>query len=173
MRYPAETINPEYAAIQHLDPCTDKRYNSTTGNFVSFIVKKGSLFKDPIILLKRFLVKLAMGDAENAAAGYFHLWAFNYIQRDKLVEVFDEDELEAHQLLTHLFFNLRKECDVRLHPDWSILSITGEAHEDNSIQDLWNKDAVGMNTIFDVMAAPIVRSAFKTAVDLLTPMMME
>jgi len=118
----------EYLQVQNQDPSIDKRYESMRGDFVSFIVKRRTLFKDPIILLKRFLARLSRGEATQIIDGYFHLWAFNYAKGEKL-QYLDEDELEAHQIMTRIMFNLRKE-GVKAHLDWSILRIDGEIHDD-------------------------------------------
>jgi len=130
-------INPSYVMIKHLDPCEDKRFESTTGEFCSFITKKGVLTKDPIILLKRFLVKLASGDGENAALGYAHLWAMNYRLKDKLFEIFDEDEMAAHQILTRIMFNLKKE-HVKTRINWDFLKVDGDLPNENVLINLTN-----------------------------------
>nr|AQM32763.1 replicase [Agaricus bisporus virus 6] len=108
MRVAGLPVNVEYVKFERMDPCTDKRFSSTKGEFVSFIVKNGELFKDPILLLKRFLVKLTTGDGENSVDGYLLLWLLNYKKAEKLADCFDPDELEAHQLLTRIMFNLSK-----------------------------------------------------------------
>jgi hypothetical protein len=116
-----------YLTIQAEDPTIDKRYTSSVGDFCSFMVRRGVLFKDPVILLKRFLGRISSGRAEEAVLGYYHLWAFNYNKKDLLVELLDEDELEAHSIMTRIMFNLRKE-GIRTRPDWQLLRIDGEPH---------------------------------------------
>jgi hypothetical protein len=124
-----------YRQVKHLDPTIDKRYDSDRGDFCSFIVKKGRLFKDPVILLKRFLGKLSAGKGDDAALGYFHLWAFNYRQSEYLFDCFDEDELKAHAILTRIMMNLKRE-GIRVHPDWSLLRLDGEVQSEWSALDI-------------------------------------
>jgi len=123
------TKGDAYRQVAHLDPCEDKRYESTTGDFCSFIVKNGKLLKDPIILLKRFLVKIARGQAEEAVLGYAHLWAMNYRLGDQLFDLLDEEELQAHQLMTSMMFNLKKE-GISTRPNWDNLNIRGDLTSD-------------------------------------------
>jgi hypothetical protein len=109
MRKPIVTVSPNYEFFRDIDPCVDKRYVSDKGDFTSHRVYKGVLYKNPILLLKRFLVKLASGRGEESVLGYAEMWKRNYDLRDKLYEIFTEDEMEAHAILTRIFFNLKKE----------------------------------------------------------------
>jgi hypothetical protein len=131
MRRGGLTPNPMYVVYSHVDPCEDKRFDSVRGEFCSFIVKKSKLFKDPIILLKRFIGKISMGAGEDAVKGYAYLWVFNYLKKEHLMECLDEDELEAHQIMTRMMFNLKKE-GLTTRPDWSILKLDGELFSDRT-----------------------------------------
>jgi hypothetical protein len=119
-RLVAGDVSSAYKPFESLDPTIDKRYRSPRGDFTSFIIKDGFLVKDPIILLKRFLVKIEMGAAEDAVDGYHLLWARNYNLSDDLFSIFDEEEMDAHQILTRIFFNLKKE-GLFTKVDWSRL----------------------------------------------------
>jgi len=134
-------ISLAYGQVSHMDPCEDKRYDSLIGAFCSFIVKQGTLTKDPVILLKRFLGKLSQGAGEDAVLGYAHLWAMNYRLGDKLYEVFDEAEMEAHQLLTRIMFNLKRE-GIKTRPDWSKLGLNAEYQVDPKWDILSHADIV-------------------------------
>jgi hypothetical protein len=92
-----------------MDPCVDKRYISPKGDFTSHRVYKGVLYKNPILLLKRFLVKLASGRGEESVLGYAEMWKRNYDLKEQLFDVFTEEEMEAHAIMTRIFFNLKKE----------------------------------------------------------------
>jgi len=131
MRAPYGSLAFDYVNVRDQDPTIDKRYLSDKGDFISFFVRKGVLTKDPIILLKRFLIKISQGKAEDAVLGYFDLWSMNYALGDVLYDVFDEDEMEAHSLLTRIMFNLRKE-GLQTRPDWTKVRIDGELHEENA-----------------------------------------
>lgn len=121
-------VGLRYTQVQHLDPCTDKRFESETGEFCSFLIRKGVLAKDPVILLKRFLGKLSMGAGEDAVLGYAHLWSMNYLLAERLSDIFTEEELTAHQLLTRIMMNLRKE-GLKTKVDWEHLGLRGELQE--------------------------------------------
>jgi len=114
-------LNPEYVRIRHLDPTVVKRFVSGRGEFISFITKGGHVFKDPIILLKRLLIKLATGQGDLAALGYYDLWAWNYNKGELLFSCFTEEEMAAHQITTRIMFNLKKE-GVHVKPDFSKIS---------------------------------------------------
>jgi len=45
------------------------------------------------------------------------------------MEDLDEEELEAHRCMTDIFFNLRKH-GIKRKPDWSLLRLDGEVHDD-------------------------------------------
>jgi len=140
-------LSSDYIKVRHLDPSIDKRYVSDRGDFTSFIVKRGQLFKDPIILCKRFLKKIANGEGEIAIDGYFHLWAFNYAKTDLIAELLDEDEVAAHQIMTRIMFNLRKE-GIKTHVDWSLLKIDGEVKDENNAA-MFYEDATKMEEYFE------------------------
>jgi len=101
--------NPIYEDFRLIDPCSDKIYESSRGDFTSHGIKDGVVFKNPIILLKRFLVKLAAGRGEEAVLGYGEMWKRNYDLKELLVTLMTPSELEAHSIMTRIFFNLRKE----------------------------------------------------------------
>jgi hypothetical protein len=128
----AGTINPEYEPFRSMDPCEDKRYVSDRGDFTSHCYKNGVLFKNPIILLKRFMSRLATGKGEDAVLGYGEAWRRNYDLREKLIGVMSEQELAAHNVMTRIFMNLKHEgLKTRLswdkHYDTEIDQIPDEA----------------------------------------------
>jgi hypothetical protein len=98
------------------DPCVDKRYSSVVGDFVTFRYHQGVLVKDPVILLRRLLCKMSIGDLENCAKGYFDLWAWNYSQGDRLNDVLSGEEIEAHSITTRIFMNASKNGISRYLP---------------------------------------------------------
>jgi hypothetical protein len=126
MKY--KQINPEYHKFAHKDPCTDKRSSGERGEFCSFMVKNMILTKDPIILVKRWLGRVERGQAQDAILGYFSLWAFNYRARDKLYACWNEEELEAHAIMTRYMFNLKKR-GISAKPDWSQVNMLGNVSD--------------------------------------------
>lgn len=159
----------EYSQVRHLDPCEDKRYSSQRGDFVSFIVKNGRLCKDPIILLKRLLVKIAVGDIENAFPGYFILWKQNYEKAEILADIFDEEEMSAHQLTTRLFFNLKRQEHLKRSIDWSKLRIDGEVHEVTSKAFMFEEGPI-YDQVQRVADNPDSAPTFKKMEDVLVPL---
>jgi len=112
--------NPMYVPFKVIDPCSDKIYESDRGDFTSHGIKDGVLFKNPIILLKRFLVKLASGRGEEAVLGYGEMWLRNYKLRELLPGLMTSEELRAHSIMTRIFFNLKKE-GLKTRLSWSDL----------------------------------------------------
>jgi len=93
------------------------------------------------------LKKIANGEGEIAIDGYFHLWAFNYAKTDLIAELLDEDEVAAHQIMTRIMFNLRKE-GIKTHVDWSLLKIDGEVKDENNAA-MFYEDATKMEDYFE------------------------
>ncbi|UQS94374.1 MAG: replicase [Brapardiv virus 4] len=149
MRVPYGGLSKDYYALRHLDPCTDKRYQSHAGSFVSFMLKGNIMFKDPITLLRRLLVKIATGEGEDSVKGYFLLWSLNYNLGDKLYEVFDEEEMEAHQLLTKIFFNLRRE-GIKNTVDWDRVRDPVVASVDMNPGNIRNWEELSLDDIVNV-----------------------
>jgi hypothetical protein len=87
-----------------------------------------------------------MGAAEDAMDGYFQLWAFNY-NKTELLQLLDEDELEAHQIMTRIVFNAKKE-GIKRHLDWSRLRIDGEVHDTARIETMMSIPALSMDSFF-------------------------
>jgi len=69
-----------------------------------------------------------MGAGEDAVLGYAHLWSMNYLLAERLSDIFTEEELTAHQLLTRIMMNLRKE-GLKTKVDWEHLGLRGELQE--------------------------------------------
>jgi hypothetical protein len=159
-------INPQYEVFRHMDPCEDKRYVSDRGEFTAHIIKNGVLYKNPIILLKRFLVRLATGRGEEAVLGYFDIFAQNYAKKEELIVVMTEPELEAHNILTRIFMNLRKE-GLKLHVDWN--KTRNEEYEQLLEQKIIPTSALSAFPILRNMQmfAPVFNDA--TALNVLNP----
>jgi hypothetical protein len=79
------------------------------------------VFKDPVILAKRFLAKLSSGDGDDAVLGYYDLWKHNYNKGEVLMSLLTEEEMISHQILTRIMFNLKAE-KISIRPDWSKIS---------------------------------------------------
>jgi hypothetical protein len=70
---------------------------------------RGILFKNPSLLLQRFLNKVASGKGQEAVLGYADMWRRNFDLKELLTEVLTEDEMDSHTIMTRIMFNLRKE----------------------------------------------------------------
>jgi hypothetical protein len=129
---PCEQYVTKFARI---DPTVHKREVSRVGSFCSYTTRKGVVYKDPVLLLLRFLVKISSGKGEISALGYWDLWVSNYLKREDIFCVMSQEEQQAHQLLTRIMFNLRHN-GIRIKPDWSKLSAVGE--EDSVSESRWD-----------------------------------
>jgi hypothetical protein len=114
-------VSPEYEKLRHLDPTIVKRFQSARGEFISFMSVGPHVFKDPVILAKRFLAKLSSGDGDDAVLGYYDLWKHNYNKGEVLMSLLTEEEMISHQILTRIMFNLKAE-KISIRPDWSKIS---------------------------------------------------
>lgn len=123
------TRSPAYLPYRHIDPRIVKRFTSTRGEFISFLSRGPYVFKDPIMLLKRFFGRLESGRAEDAALGYFDLWAWNYNQGEILMQCMTPAEIEAHQIMTRIMFNPKKE-GIKRKFDYTKLQADGLATEE-------------------------------------------
>lgn len=108
-RKPMPGLNPAYEPFRAMDPVEDKRFVSNKASFTAYSFKNGILYRNPILLLKRFLVRIAAGKGEEAVLGYGEAFRRNYVLREKLIDAMNEEELEAHNILTRIFMNLKKE----------------------------------------------------------------
>nr|WOK58250.1 MAG: polyprotein [Armillaria ostoyae RNA virus 1] len=86
----------------------EKRDVSKRGEFCSFIISKGILLKDPIILYRRLMGHLEAGKVDDIALGYFELFSTNYKLKDSLFEHLNEEELEHVTATNWVMMNLRK-----------------------------------------------------------------
>jgi hypothetical protein len=118
MRMVVGRKNQKYLEYEHQDPCIDKRYESTRGDFTGFIVTHGRVYKDPVILFKRLMAQLARGNGENVALGYFDLWMINYNHGERIFDDLDEVELMHSSALNRIMFNLRKIYGVTTNMPW-------------------------------------------------------
>jgi len=126
----------------NIDPMIQKRETTKVGGFCSYTTRQGVVYKDPILLLKRFLVKISSGKGELSALGYWDLWVTNYLKRESIFTVMTQEEQQAHQILTRIMFNLKKH-GIRISPDWSKLSFVGE--EDAVSESRWDSQQMLMD----------------------------
>jgi len=115
-------INENWRLWEHLDWCVEKRGVSDVGEFVSFKVKNGILYKDPVILLSRLLGQIERGKIDEIALGYFELFSHNYMLKDQLYEIMNEEELECQQMINDIMFHWRKQGGTTKLP-WNKLVV--------------------------------------------------
>jgi len=109
LRAPIVTVSVNYAPFANIDPCADKRYTSKRGDFTSHCIVKGVLFKNPQLLLARFVNKVASGRGQESVLGYAEMFKRNYDLKELLVDLLTEEEMDAHNIMTRIMFNLRRE----------------------------------------------------------------
>jgi hypothetical protein len=99
--------SPEWSRWKHMCVAIDKRYQSDKAEFTTYIHKNGVMVKEPIILFKRLMGKIEMGSLDDSIMGYFHLFAHQYAQADRLYDVFNEEQMEYAAGITRIMFNLK------------------------------------------------------------------
>jgi len=113
-------VSPQWAQWEPYDHCKEKRSQSNIGEFCSFLISKGVLLKDPIILYKRLVGQLERGKKDEIAYGYFELFAHNYMLGDNLYDLLNEEQMEAVVCVNRIMFNLSKHGIYKKLP-WHIL----------------------------------------------------
>jgi hypothetical protein len=105
------------------DPSIEKRYQDKRGEFCSFIVYKGKIFKDPIILFRRLMGQREQGKADQIALGYFEMFTYQYRLAENLYDVMTEEELRYAGAINMIMFNWKKVMGSTAHFDWSKASV--------------------------------------------------
>lgn len=103
-----KTVSDDWHEHEEEEIGIEKRYEADFVEFCSYKTVKGITFKDPILLFKRLLGKLSMGDVDNIALGYLDQLVLAYSKGDEMYSVMNETELEHHSAVTHIMFNLKK-----------------------------------------------------------------
>ncbi|UQS94373.1 MAG: replicase [Brapardiv virus 3] len=111
----------DWSSWEQFDKCDDKRYQSTRGEFVSFIVTKGRVLKNPEVLWLRLMGQIERGNLDNCYLGYFEHWARSYRLREELHSIYNENEMEYHNLLTNFFMNGQKYTSVANKANWRLV----------------------------------------------------
>jgi len=92
-----------------MDYCEEKLISGGVhGNFCSYREKAGYVWKDSRILLKRMWAAIEMGKVKDVIDGYTLDFMTAYTLQDRVFELFEEDELKAHQILTRTMTNMRR-----------------------------------------------------------------
>lgn len=92
----------------HVDKGVEKRSVGVRGSFCSFIVCKGLVLKDPILLFKRLMGWLSVGKADDIALGYFEMFSRNYLLSDRLYDVLNEREISHVMAVNDVMFHPKK-----------------------------------------------------------------
>ncbi|UQS94371.1 MAG: replicase [Brapardiv virus 1] len=127
----------DWALWEQFDKCEDKRYISQRGEFVSFLISKGRVVKNPIILWLRLQGQIERGNLDNCYLGYFEHWARAYRLREELHDIYDEEMMEYHNLLTTFFMNGHKYSNVAHKANWQLVrecEDVGEVAEKGSLE---------------------------------------
>ncbi|UQS94369.1 MAG: replicase [Bramycfau virus 3] len=122
-------VSPRWRLFERFDFCVEKRFQSNVGEFASFKINKGVLYKDPVILFGRLLGQLERGKQDDISLGYFELFSHAYMLKDQLYSVMSEEELEHQDAINYVMFNLKKfGCTTKL--PWHKLHIGGLSMDD-------------------------------------------
>lgn len=149
------SLSHRYLLFQKMDPSKDKRYVSRRGDFCSFIIINGRIYKDPVILFKRLIAQLERGNGENVALGYFDMFAINYRQGDHIVEDLSANEQMYISAVNRIMFNLKRLYGVKTHIPWENLNIT-EEYERELDQEGLEKDLLKNEEMWENALEPTV-----------------
>lgn len=100
-------IRASYHHVAHLFRLESKTETTLRPEFVSWRITPYGIFKQPRLLLTRYLIHLAAGDVANVANSYFYEYSFAAHLRDRIYEVMNTTELEFHSILTSYFYRSR------------------------------------------------------------------
>jgi hypothetical protein len=116
-------VSQEWAQWEAVEDRVEKREVSDVGSFCSFTIKRGIVYKDPVLLVKRLCGKIAMGSIDDVALGYFEMFAFNYALGDIIYDVMTQTELMHMSVLNRIMFNLHS-FGFKSKVDWSKVKIS-------------------------------------------------
>ncbi|UQS94378.1 MAG: replicase [Bramyrmic virus 1] len=112
-------VRDTWKYFEMYDHATEKSsFSNERGTFAGYVVKKRMIFKNPEILLRKFMVAAAVGKMKDVIHGYFLEWATIYALGDELFGVLTEIEMEAHNILSNKIFNARREYAVNAKFGW-------------------------------------------------------
>jgi hypothetical protein len=85
---------------------------SGRGEFASYVVSQGRIFRNPVKLWRKLDIANQRGKLSDMVHGYFLEWMTIYCLRDELINLLTEEEMMYHVRLTRFLFNVRKESGV-------------------------------------------------------------
>jgi hypothetical protein len=123
LKWGVRPVSEAWHRWEHEDPSIEKRYEDKRGEFCSFLIYRGHIFKDPKILYRRLKGQIERGKADDVALGYFDLFSVQYKLADLLFDVMTENELEYCAAINRIMFNWRKVADSTIHLPWHSLRV--------------------------------------------------
>jgi len=108
-------IRIDWADWELYDHCEEKKNHRDYGAFCSFVEKKGKIFKDPRILLKRWFGAIEAGRVKDVIAGYYLDFLTIYEHGDNLYELHDDTMLQAQAILARELFNAHRNHGVHIN----------------------------------------------------------
>jgi len=125
--YKALTQNPDYAYWEQFERAIEKIVVRTDGgSFVGYYEKKGLMIKDPELLLMKLLVHKEAGHLAEVTRGYFLDFTLAYRLGDLLHEIMTPEMSDAHQILTRLLMNARRELHINHEFGWDAVAAVDE-----------------------------------------------
>nr|AQM49919.1 replicase [Agaricus bisporus virus 3] len=113
-------ISHQWSSWEHLDFAREKSVESSDqAGFASYIVKKGFIYRNPEMLLRRLMVYNEMGKIKDVIAGYFLEWLTIYRLSDHLFLLLSERQMECHNILSNFIFNSRRRLKVNRSFGWN------------------------------------------------------
>jgi hypothetical protein len=82
------------------------------GTFISHVIKKGKVYKDPVLMLMKIIVNASIGKMRDLIHGYLLEWLQMYQNAEENMDLFSELEMDAYNVLSNLMFNARRDLKV-------------------------------------------------------------
>lgn len=149
------------------DPSVEKRYRDRRGEFCSFIIYRGKIFKDPVILYRRLKGQIERGRVDEVALGYFEMFAVQYRLSDELYDLLDEKELQYCAAINRIMFNWKRVTNSNIVLPWSkvhvdFTDLSGGSREE-AIFQLESSESIRDLYLEPIMDGDIVHTSLPSA----------
>jgi len=108
------------------------------------------VFKNPEILLRRLMVAESRGKIKDVLPGYFIEWLTIYALSDHLHELLTDIEMEAHNILSTVIFNARRNMKVNIKFNWDkLVGIDEDQINYKPYEVLFNYEEIFSSVLFE------------------------
>jgi hypothetical protein len=106
---------PQWSTLKQYDGSEEKVIERPIGSLASFYLTPDGAFKDPEILLRRYIVGIQRGKLADIHAGYYLEFQTIFNKGDLLYRYLTEEQMTCQQLLASEIFNASRRYKVPLH----------------------------------------------------------